>query len=68
MSNAISFSAFADLHYKKGMYVAGIQDINEIFARAKQDNSELVLQLGDMCNDYIRSAELINAYIYRLSI
>ena len=60
----VSFSVFADLHYKKGMYAASIADVNSIFERADREGASFVLQLGDMCNDYIRSQELVNAYLH----
>ncbi len=63
MKEQVTFSTFAYLHYKKGMYVASIGDIEKIFERAKAYNSEFVVHLGDMCNDYIRSLELVDAYL-----
>lgn len=63
MSEKIVFSAFADLHYKKGMYAVSVDDLKNIFQRAEDNNAELVINLGDMCNDYIRSPELIKAYL-----
>ena len=63
MRKSITFSLFADLHYKKGMYVADVEDLRKIFNRADQDGAELVLHLGDMCNDYLHSPEIVNAYL-----
>ena len=63
MKESITFSLFADLHYKKGMYVASVEDLQKIFRRAEQDGSELVLHLGDMCNDYLHSPEITDAYL-----
>ncbi len=59
----IKFTVFADLHYKKGMYPASVADLEAIFERAKAAGAELVIHLGDMCNDYLHSPELISAYI-----
>ena len=59
----ITFTVFADLHYKKGMYVASVKDLQEIFNDAESKGSELVLHLGDMCNDYLHSPELVNTYL-----
>lgn len=59
----ITFSIFADLHYKKGMYVSSISDLKNIFEKAEKNRAELVVQLGDMCNDYLRSSELVKAYL-----
>ncbi|MBQ9132454.1 MAG: metallophosphoesterase [Clostridia bacterium] len=59
----IKFAVFADFHYKKGMYPASIADLEAIFARAKDNHAEFVVHLGDMCNDYRRSPELVHAYL-----
>ena len=64
MRKSITFSLFADLHYKKGMYVSCVEDLQKIFKRSEQDGAELVLHLGDMCNDYLHSPEIVNAYLY----
>ena len=61
--NEIKFTVFADLHYKKGMYIASIDDLRSIFDRADADKSEFVVHLGDMCNDYIGSSELVKEYL-----
>lgn len=63
MKNSITFSVFADFHYKKDMYIPSVGDMREIFRRAKRDGAELVLHLGDMCNDYNGSPELMSAYL-----
>ena len=59
----VKFTAFADFHYKKGMYIPSVKDMDNILDRAKADNADLVIHLGDMCNDYIGSKELVNAYL-----
>ena len=61
--NEIKFTVFADLHYRKEMYIASVNDLKSIFDRADTDKSEFVVHLGDMCNDYIGSPELKKAYI-----
>ena len=63
MKSSVTFTVFADFHYKKGMYVSGVADMEEIFRRAKKDGAELVIHLGDMCNDYRGSPELVSAYL-----
>ncbi len=63
MHDRITFLTFADLHYKKGMYISSVDDLKRIFQRAANNNAELVINLGDMCNDYIRSPELVKAYL-----
>ena len=48
----VSFTLFSDLHYKKGMYAATVDDLLEIFSRAEKKGSQFVMHLGDLCNDY----------------
>ena len=60
-NNTIKFSLFADLHYKKGMYIASIEDMNEILDRANANGADFVLHVGDFCNDYAKSPELMKA-------
>ncbi len=59
----IKFCLFADLHYKKGMYVPTVTDLEKIFERAKESDSMFVLHAGDFCNDYKGSPELVQAYL-----
>lgn len=59
----IKFTVFADFHYKKGMYIPSVDDMNKIFDRANESGSDFVIHLGDMCNDYLCSKELVNAYL-----
>ena len=60
----LKFLVFADLHYKKGMYAVGIQHLNAIFDRAAAENVDFVVHLGDLCNDYKGSPELMEAYLH----
>lgn len=62
-SKKLKITVFSDLHYKKGMYIAGVEDLEAIFDRAHQSGSELVIHCGDLCNDYLRSIELTDCYI-----
>ena len=62
-AKTISFSVFADFHYLKGGYISSVADLNSIFAKAKANNVDFVLQAGDFCNDYINSPEIVNAYL-----
>ena len=59
----LTFTIFSDLHYKKGMYAATVDDLTEIFSRAEKNGSQFVIHLGDLCNDYKGSPELVNAYL-----
>ena len=60
---SIKFLLFADLHYKKGMYIAGVADLEAVLDRAHTSGASLVLHAGDFCNDYQHSPELIHAYL-----
>lgn len=59
----IKLCIFADMHYKKGMYISSVEDMHRIIDRAHDNDADLVIHVGDMCNDYRRSPELIEAYL-----
>lgn len=59
----LKFLVFADFHYKKKMYASSIEDIDELFKRAADNDVDFVIHLGDFCNDYIGSPELFDAYL-----
>lgn len=62
--NKITFTVLADLHYKKGMYIASVSDLEKIMDRAKSTNSDFVIHCGDFSNDYKGSPEIVNAYLH----
>lgn len=59
---SITFTAFADFHYKDGMYPSSIADLLSIFKRADDSNSSFVVSAGDITNDMLGSPELVNAF------
>ena len=59
----ITFTVFADLHYKQGMYLSSVMDMKEILARADESNSDFIIHLGDFSNDWRGSPELTRAYL-----
>lgn len=59
----ISFVVFADLHYKKGMYVSTVSDLEVIMERAEKSGVDMVIHAGDFSNDYCGSAEIVKNYI-----
>ena len=61
--NTIKFSLFSDLHYKEGMYMSSVDDVQAILDRANQENADFVMHTGDFCNDFIGSPEVTNAYL-----
>lgn len=60
---SVKFLVFSDLHYKKGMYIATIRDVNTIFKRAADNKVDFIIQAGDLCNDFLGSPELLKAYL-----
>ncbi|MBQ8340771.1 MAG: metallophosphoesterase [Clostridia bacterium] len=55
---ALSFLAFADFHYKQGMYASTVADLQAILDRAVRENAAFILHAGDFCNDYPASPEV----------
>ncbi len=64
-SNAkeLTFTVFADFHYKAGMYSTSMADLREILKRADDSNSAFVVSAGDMTNDMLGSPELVNTFL-----
>ena len=59
----LTFSVFSDFHYKEGMYISSVDDMNVITQKASDNGSAFVLSLGDMCNDFKGSKEITNAFL-----
>ena len=62
--DSFRFTVFADFHYKKMMYDSTVEDLNVIMERAKKFGSQFVLSLGDFCNDYKGSPEIVKAFLW----
>ena len=58
----ITFSVFADFHYKKRMYTASPDGLDHILSRAHREGVDFIIHAGDFCNDYAGSPELMRAY------
>ena len=63
MSDKVTFTVLADMHYKKGMYLASVSDLEAILQRAESTNSDFVIHCGDFSNDYKGSPELNNTFL-----
>lgn len=63
MDKSLTFTVFADLHYKKMMYCTTVKDMDTIIERAKANNSRFVIHEGDFCNDYDGSPEIVKAFL-----
>lgn len=59
----LKFLVFADFHYKKGMYTTTVSDLEAILDRAAEEKVDFVIQLGDLCNDYLGSPEILQTYL-----
>lgn len=59
----VTFSLFADFHYKENMYMSSIADMQSILDRANTNDADFIIHAGDFCNDYSGSPELMNAYL-----
>ena len=59
----LKFLVFADLHYKRGMYMTPVSSLEKILDRAAENNVDFVIHCGDFSNDYARSPEITNAYL-----
>lgn len=62
-NKSIKFAVFADFHYKKGMYASTVSDLEEILANSSKNKVDFVLSLGDFCNDYKGSPEVVDALL-----
>lgn len=61
--NTLKFLLFADFHYKQGMYLSPVADIDEMLTAANDKNVDIVIHCGDYCNDYIGSPEAVNPLV-----
>ena len=59
----LTFTLFSDLHYKDGMYIACVSDMESILKRAAESGSDFIIHGGDFCNDYVGSPEITNVYL-----
>ena len=62
-SDMLTFTLFSDLHYKEGMYIACVSDMESILKRAAESGSDFIIHGGDFCNDYVGSPEITNVYL-----
>ena len=59
----LTFALLADLHYKEGLYMSSVGDLQTILDRANKAGADFIMQMGDFCNDWQGSPELIKAYL-----
>ena len=59
----MKFLVFADFHYKKNMYASTVKHLRQILHRAKMEDVQFCVHLGDFCNDYKNSTEVVDTYL-----
>lgn len=59
----LKFTAIGDFHYKKGVFPTSLEDLDKILKNSFEENVDFVLHLGDLCNDYKGSPELLSALL-----
>jgi len=56
----IDFTVFGDYHYNSGQYTSQLSDLKAIIDASKENNSDFILSVGDMCNNMVGSKEITN--------
>lgn len=64
MTESITFALIADFHYKKGAFTTSVSQIEGVLGAAKAAGAAFVLHVGDFCNDYAGSPELLRAFLH----
>jgi predicted phosphodiesterase len=68
MSQSVKFCVFADFHYMKQCYPVTQEHLDRVLRRARDNDVDFVVQLGDFCNDFTGSATCSTwSYINHLS-
>lgn len=62
-ADSVTFTLMSDSHYKEGMYMTSVSDMQAIAERAYQTNSDFILSGGDFSNDFNNSLEFVNAFL-----
>lgn len=60
---SLTFAVFSDFHYKEGMYLSPLADMEAILKRANDNKADFIIHSGDLCNDFKGSPELVNLYL-----
>ena len=62
MRDFITFSVFADLHWREGDWSWCKRRLDDIFARAVRERAEFVIHCGDFCHDVVAARAMIAKY------
>ena len=62
MSSSITFSVFADLHWRAGDWADCEARLDAIFDRAVRSKAEFVIHCGDFCHDVVAARGMIAKY------
>lgn len=61
--NTVKIAFFSDMHYKKGVYAATVENLEAIIERAHDNDVDFIMHGGDFCNNYIDSPEMVNRLV-----
>ena len=62
MNDTITFSVFADLHWREGDWAGCEVRLDAIFGRALRSGAEFVIHCGDFCHDVAAAHGMIAKY------
>ena len=62
MSDSITFSVFADLHWREGDWSWCERRLNDIIDRAVREKAEFIIHCGDFCHDVAAARHMIEKY------
>ena len=62
MKSTITFSVFADLHWREGDWTWCERRLDDIFARALREGAEFTIHCGDFCHDVVAAREMLAKY------
>lgn len=55
----LKFTVIGDFHYNKRQYPTSMEDMAQIIENSHEENVDFILHVGDLCNDYEHSPELL---------
>ena len=62
MNDSVTFSVFADLHWREGDWSGCEARLDAIFDRALRSKAEFVIHCGDFCHDVVAARGMIAKY------
>ena len=62
MEDTITFSLFADLHWREGDWTWCEKRLDAIFERAIRERAEFIIHCGDFCHDVVAARDMLAKY------